>query len=234
MLHIEAPHVGAPGAIQGGNGVASLGRRPPQPEGLGLAGLLGQTADLDEQERPAHDRASAARIALGMLAMGLGMQPGPRPHTHGAVLGVFHRDLIGGSGPGRRRITGELVAVATGPTGPGVRRRVGVEAAAAAQADQDGGRRVPQRLGEVNRIVAGVEEDPRQRIIGLQVREERRDCGRNAAICSAATALACSCGRSRRTRRGAVQLSRAKPTWAIQEEAQPATMGCPAEWRAAW
>jgi hypothetical protein len=34
-------------------------------------------------------------------------------------------------------------------------------------------------------------------------------------------------GRRRRTRRGAVHLSRAKPSWAIQESAQPATMGWP-------
>jgi len=55
-------------------------------------------------------------------------------------------------------------------------------------------------------------------------------------MCSAATALLfswVSWGRRRRTRRGAVQLSWAKPSWAIQDYAQPATMGCPAEWREA-
>ena len=227
MRYIEAPHVGAPSAIQVGDGVGVLWCMPPEPEGLRLAGLLGQTADLDEQQRPAHNRPSAARVALGMLAVRLGMQPRPRPHAHRAVLRVRDGELSGGGGPSRRRITDELVAVATGPAGPRLGGWVGVEAAPRAQPDHNGGRCVPQRLGELDRIVAGVEEEPgRGSATGTW--------GRKAAIGSAASALACSCGRSRRTRRGAVQLSRAKPTWAIQEYAQPATMGCPAEWREAW
>jgi hypothetical protein len=47
---------------------------------------------------------------------------------------------------------------------------------------------------------------------------------RMARLCS--TVLV-SCGRGRRTRWGAVHLSRATPSWALQESAQPATMGWP-------
>jgi hypothetical protein len=54
------------------------------------------------------------------------------------------------------------VAVPTGPTGPRLGGRVGVEAAPSAQADQNGGRRVPQRLGELDRVVASIEEEPGQ------------------------------------------------------------------------
>jgi hypothetical protein len=97
MLHIEAAHVGAPGAIQVRDGVVILGCMPPEPKRLGLARLLGQTADLDQEERPADDRASAARIAQGMLAMCFGVQSGPRPHAHRAILSVLTDSPVSGA-----------------------------------------------------------------------------------------------------------------------------------------
>jgi hypothetical protein len=98
MRYIEAPHVGAPSAIQVGDGVGVLWCMPPGPEGLGLAGLPRQTQDLDEQQRSAHNRPSAAPVALGMLAVCLEVQPGPRAHPHRAVLRVRDGELSGGVG----------------------------------------------------------------------------------------------------------------------------------------
>jgi hypothetical protein len=79
----------------------------------------------------------------------------------------------------------------------------------------------PSASRELDGGVAGVEEDPGQWLRSRQVREKGRDLlgGEHVGMLL---------GRSRRTRSGAVQLSRAKPTWAIQKDAQPATMGCPA------
>jgi hypothetical protein len=110
-----------------------------------------------------------------MRAVRLGMQPRPRPHAHRAILSIRDREVILRQEPGLRRITGELVAVTAGTAGPWLHRWVGREATPGPQANQHGSRRVPQRLGELDRIVAGVEEEPRQRIIGLQVWKESRD-----------------------------------------------------------
>jgi hypothetical protein len=149
-----------------------------------------------------------------MLAMGLGMESRPRAHVHGAILCVLDGEVAVGREPGVGRITGELVPVTTGPAGARLRRRVGVEAAPGAQADENGSRRLPQGLSELDRIVAGIEEEPKrnQGSGSLTGRE-----GRNALICSAAMTVLFSWGRKRCTRSGAVQLSRAKPTCAIQE-----------------
>jgi hypothetical protein len=103
--------------------------------------------------------------------------------------------------------------MAAGSAGARLHDGIGVEAAPRPQADENGGAGYPRRLGELDWIIASVEEEPRQWISGSVARR----CGRKAAICSAAITLLFSWGRSRRTRRGAVQLSRAKPTWAIHE-----------------
>jgi hypothetical protein len=92
VLQIEAPHEGTPRPIQVGD--LNIGwAMPPEPERLGVAGPLGQAADLDEQQRAAHQRASAPRIALGVLALCLRMQLRPRPHPHHAVLRIFHGEV---------------------------------------------------------------------------------------------------------------------------------------------
>jgi hypothetical protein len=108
MLQVEAAHAGAPGPIQVGDRAAILGRVPPPPQRSWLTGLLRQTRDRDEQERPAHDGASAARITAGMLAMRLGMQPHPRPHARGAILRILDGEVIGGSRPRLGRVADEL------------------------------------------------------------------------------------------------------------------------------
>jgi hypothetical protein len=126
-----------------------LGARvPPEPAHLRLPRLPWQTRDLDQEERPAHNGASTARIPLGMLAMGLGRESRPRPHAHGAILWVLEDEVAVGREPGVGRIPGELVTVTTWPVGARLRRRIGVEAAPGAQADENGSRRIPQGLGE--------------------------------------------------------------------------------------
>jgi len=70
MFQIDATEVGAPGAVQ----VWQFRARrpmPPQPEGLRLARLLRQAADLDQQPGPAHNRAPTSRIAQGVLTLRL-------------------------------------------------------------------------------------------------------------------------------------------------------------------
>jgi hypothetical protein len=61
------------------------------------------------------------------------------------------------------------------PAGVRLRGRVGVEAPPGAQADQNGGASVTQRLGELDRIVASIEEEPGQRTRSGQVRDKGRD-----------------------------------------------------------
>jgi hypothetical protein len=134
MLDSEAPHVGAPGAIQ----VGDLGigwAMPPQPEGLRLPGPLGQTADLDEQQRPAHNWGSSPRIALGVLALGLGVQPRPRPHAHCAILLVLDRQIASRRGPRLGRITHKFVPMTAGPPSAWLCGRIRIEAAPRPQAD---------------------------------------------------------------------------------------------------
>jgi site-specific DNA recombinase len=107
-FRIEAAHVGAPGAIQVWNGRGNLGHMPPQPERLRRAGVLAQTADLDEQERAADNRPLAARIPPRMLTVCLGVQSRPRAHAHRAILLIRDGEVICRGRPGLRRIKANL------------------------------------------------------------------------------------------------------------------------------
>jgi hypothetical protein len=137
-------------------------------------GAVGQTADLDEQQRAAHNRRSSPRIALGVLALGLGVQPRPRPHAHRAVLFVLDGKIASGRGPRLGRITGEFVAMTSGTPSAWLCGRIRGEQRPA-QAHHNGGARLTQRLGELDRIVAGSEEELRQPASSWQVGEEGRD-----------------------------------------------------------
>lgn len=174
VLSIEAPHVGAPGAIS----VGDLGiwwAMPPEPERLGLAGPLGQAADLDEQQRAAHKWRSSLRIALGVLTLGLGVQPRPRPHAHHAVLLVLDGTIAIWRGPRLGRITGACVPMTSGTSSSWLCAGVSGETTARAHTNHNGGVSLTQRLGELDRIIAGIEEEPRQRTRSWQVGEEGRD-----------------------------------------------------------
>src|SRR5262249_32285254 len=148
---------------------------PPEPERLGLAGPLRQAADLDEQQRAAHNWGSSPRIACGVLALGLGMQLCPRPHAHHAVLLVLDGEIAIWRGPRLGRIPGAPVAMTPGMPSSWLCARVSVETPSRAQANQNGGASLTQRLGELDRIVAGIENEPGQRALSWQGGEEGRD-----------------------------------------------------------
>jgi Recombinase/Recombinase zinc beta ribbon domain len=174
-FQVEAPHVGAPGAIQIGDGPQILGRVPPEPERLRLAGVLGQATDLNEQERSWDKGSATARIALGVLPLGLGMQPGPRTHAHRAILLILDSKVIGRDGPSLGRITDKLVTMAAWSSGVRLGGGLRVETAPGAKAHQNSGAGVTQRLSELNGIVASIEEEPGQRIFPRQVRDKGGD-----------------------------------------------------------
>jgi len=101
MLLIEAPDVGAPAHVQ----VRRARTRPPQPQLLPGAAWSGQAAHLHEDQRAADDRAGLAGAA-GRMVLLLGMQPGPRPSPHGAILRILRTADPPCIAPPRARATG--------------------------------------------------------------------------------------------------------------------------------
>lgn len=73
------------------------------------------------------------------------------------------------------RIAGELVAVTPGTSSVRLCGRVSGETAPRAPAHQDANRSLPKGLRELDRVVASIEDEPRQRTIRWQLREERLD-----------------------------------------------------------
>src|SRR5258708_9708753 len=83
-------------------------------------------------------RPASASIPLGVLALGFGVQAGPRAHPRVSVLLIFHRHLGSGRRPGGGGRTIELVTVAARSPGLGLRGGIGVEAPACTEPDQAG------------------------------------------------------------------------------------------------
>jgi hypothetical protein len=84
---------------------------PPQSQLLGLAGLPGQLAHLDQDHIGSHDGRSLAPVALP-YAPGLGVQPQQAPDAHRAVIVALAAVLGRRLRPTRAILEVELLAVA--------------------------------------------------------------------------------------------------------------------------
>jgi hypothetical protein len=76
MFEVESADIGSPDPVEVGDrrtrfllgGVGHTGRRlPPQPQRFGRLGRLGEARDLDQDQRPTHQRAGLAGAARAML-----------------------------------------------------------------------------------------------------------------------------------------------------------------------
>src|SRR5260221_1838424 len=150
-----------------------VGGMPPEPEGLWRTRLLGQSGDLDEQEGSAHDGPSTARVAPGVLPVGLGVQP--LPGAHYAVLCVLNGEVPVWGGPRGRQVADELHAMASRTAGPWLGGWVRVEAPPSPQAHQESGACRTESLRQLDRVVASVEDEPGQGGVSGQVGEEGGD-----------------------------------------------------------
>jgi len=179
MFLIDAPDVGAPAHVQ----VRHAQTRPPQPQLLPGAGRPRQAAHLHEDQRAADHRAGLAGPP-GRVVLLLGMQPGPCPHPHGAVLRILRAQFRGRHWPHGRAGTVKLVPMLQRPSRPRHRRgiRVGIEAAILAQAHQRGGSDAVQIKGELYGVVAGIEDTERHGTAGGHAREQGFDLGRRRGV----------------------------------------------------
>jgi hypothetical protein len=204
---VEPAGVGPPGKVQ--IQLAAPGAGPPQPQHLRRTGLGGDALDLHADDGAAHDRPRPTAAVAGM-AMLLGVQPTPGLHGHGPVL-VVGGHVGGGRGrPGGRVGTVELGAVAARPARLARWRgwRIGVQAAIRAQPHQHRHASLGQVQAELGGVVAGVEHKPRHRPASREPGTQRTDLGGGSVV---GVVQGCSLAAST----GAVQESRAKPSWQI-------------------
>jgi site-specific DNA recombinase len=195
-FEVKSADVRTPDASEVGGG--RVGTVPPPPQHGWFAGPPRQPADLDQDEGAWHHRFGGAQRARSVLT-GPGMQPCPgtdadltilavalgmlrRRHWPGVwspswrtsarvALGMLRRRHWPGGRIGARKLT----AMAAGAADARIGCRVRGEAPAAAQPHEEGSAGLPQFLGEVERVVAGVEDEQRYRGVGRQVGDEVGD-----------------------------------------------------------
>src|SRR3712207_150151 len=157
------------------------------------------------------------------------MQVRPGAYAHRSVTSVLARVLRRGLGPGARICALHLRSMATRP--PSVGRwtseaRIGVEAASRSQTDKNLARNSLKSLLHLDGIVASVEDEQGNGPLPLS-----REAQKRFDLLGGHLALASCAGRTRSTSMGAVQLAGKKLSCERNWKAQPATIGCPAEWR---